>query len=95
MWNYIKQYHPTILSAPSKTKGCKEGKIEWVHRELGSNVKLLLTPAKDKHHYASKYAILIDDMPNNCRDWEIAGGIAILHKNTKTTIKKLKEILDG
>lgn len=95
LWEFIKPYHPTILSAPSKTKGCMEGKNEWVHRELGPHVKVILSKAMDKHIYAGKHNILIDDMENNCADWTKAGGIAILHKNSKWTIEKLKEILDA
>ena len=94
LWEFIKPYHPTILSAPTKnSKVCISGKIKWVHRELGPHVKLILAPAKEKMEYAHKHGILIDDVSLNCQQWESAGGISILHKSTYKTINELTKIL--
>lgn len=92
LWDYIKKYDPTILSAPSSANSSKTGKLLWVKNELGQNVKVILCKAKDKQQYADKRSILIDDMEKNIEQWEAAGGIGILHKNTDSTIKRLKEL---
>ena len=89
LWNYIKDKNIKILSSPSQDKKSKEGKLIWCDREL--NLKPILS--NNKERYADKNSILIDDLPKNINKWVDAGGIGILHKNTKTTIKKLKEIL--
>lgn len=92
LWDYIKKYHPTILSAPSSANSSKTGKRIWVKNELGQNVKVILCKAAEKKRCANSDSILIDDMEKNIKQWEEAGGIGILHKNTKDTIKKLKEL---
>jgi len=89
LWNYLKDMNINILSKPSQNKKSKEGKNIWCEREL--NLKPILSNNKEK--YANENSILIDDLPKNINKWVDAGGIGILHKNTKTTIKKLKEIL--
>ena len=92
LWNFVSQFNPKILSAPSKDKSSHKGKQEWVSREL-KNVQLILCPAKDKQKYASNNSILIDDRIDNCERWEMAGGIAIPHTNSKITISQLIKIL--
>lgn len=46
----------------------------------------------EKASFAEPDAILIDDTPGNCEEWTARGGIAILHTDAITTIRKLKEI---
>lgn len=92
LWNYIKKYDPTILSAPSSANSSKTGKRIWVKNELGQNVKVVLCKATEKQQYANEHSILIDDMQKNIDQWKAAGGIGILHTNAKDTIKKLKDL---
>ena len=92
LWNFIKDKHPTILSAPSRDPKSREGKENWIKRELGST-KYILVPAKQKQKYASLTSILIDDMSKNIEQWGAAGGIGILHTSAKSTIEKLEKIL--
>jgi len=93
LWDSIKNYHPSILSAPIKAESSRIGKKIWVEKNLGSNVTLILAASKDKHKYATPESILIDDRLSNINDWKKAGGIAIHHINTKTTLQKLRNIL--
>lgn len=93
LWSFAKKYHPIILSAPLNDKASRTGKAVWVKRELGAHVKLILAKSKDKHHYATKNGILVDDRKDNIDDWIKAGGIGILHTDSASTIKRLKEIL--
>jgi hypothetical protein len=94
LWDYIKDYHPYILSAPIKAESSKIGKKIWVEKNLGSHVKLILAAAKDKHKYATPKSILIDDRDSNIKEWKNAGGIAIQHFNTDATLQELRKILN-
>jgi len=92
LWNFVKKYpNVEILSKPSKDKLSREGKKIWCKRELGEDVKINLS--YDKKEFADSNCILIDDLEKNIKEWFKAGGIGILHKNTKDTIKKLKRYL--
>lgn len=91
LWNYIKKYNPTILSAPSKRNESRIGKIKWVNRELG-DFKVILRSSEHKKDLAVPKAILIDDREDTIAGWEENGGIGIHHTNTKNTIEKLKEL---
>lgn len=91
LWNYIKKFNPEILSSPSSSKTSVKGKKAWVSKHL-PGIKLNLEQSERKHLYAKGNAILIDDREDVCEKWTAAGGIAILHKNTESTIKKLKNL---
>lgn len=92
LWNYIKKYEPDILSSPAKFDESRVGKINWVERELGEDVRVVLRSSKKKKDLAKSNYILIDDREDNIAGWKEKGGIGILHKNTKDTIKELKKL---
>jgi hypothetical protein len=91
LWAYVKQFNPIILSTPSTHNSSRIGKKIWVKKNLGSDVTLILTFRKEK--FANPNAILIDDRDVNLIPWRKAGGIAVAHKDAKTTIQKLKKLL--
>lgn len=91
LWDYIKQYNPTILTAPSKLDCSIHGKTDWINREIKTS-NVVFKYRKNKKELASPNSILIDDMEENILDWVSSGGIGILHKNTKKTIKELKKL---
>lgn len=91
LWEYIKQYTPKLLSAPSRDKSSRTGKEKWVATNLPGTV-LLLKSAELKQLYASPKSILIDDRADNIKRWNEAGGIGILHTSATSTINKLKEL---
>ena len=91
LWNYIKQYNPSLLSAPSKEESSRIGKRVWVKRNL-PGVKLILANAVDKQNYSGENQILIDDRDKNIDQWRSKGGIGILHTSAADTIKQLKEL---
>ena len=88
LWDYIKQYKPKLLSAPSRQDSSRVGKHEWVEREL-PGVPLLLRSAKHKKDFATPDSILIDDRLDNIEGWREKGGIGIHHTSTNETIKEL------
>jgi 5'(3')-deoxyribonucleotidase len=91
LWDYIKKYEPELLSAPSRQPESRVAKHDWVKEHL-PDVILNLRSAKHKKDFASPNHILIDDRVDNINSWIEAGGIGILHKNTKKTISELNKI---
>lgn len=92
LWEYLKQYNPSILSSPGTQNihVVKKGKEAWIKRELGNNIDYIID--RNKEYYADNKSILIDDMEKNIERWEKAGGIGILHKSTDQTVKELEKI---
>jgi 5'(3')-deoxyribonucleotidase len=91
LWDYIKKYNPSILSAPSRQNESRVAKHDWVNREL-PGTQLHLRNAKHKKDFATPNSILIDDRIDNIEGWREAGGIGIHHINTKDTIEQLKKL---
>jgi len=89
LWDYIKQYNPTLLSAPSRAPSSRLGKRLWVKNNI-PGTKLVLASASKKQNYSGTNRILIDDRPDNIEQWRSKGGIGILHTNTTDTLKKLQ-----
>ncbi len=92
LWDYIKAMDVKVCSTPVRNSASRSGKLEWCEEHLGKNVPVILT--EDKEDYAGPTHILIDDRPSNIDKWNAAGGVGILHSNTKESIRQLKEILD-
>lgn len=90
LFDYLKPYSPTILSAPSRNRSSRTGKKIWVKNKL-DNTPLILANAEDKQNYSSPNSILIDDRLSNIQQWNDKGGIGIFHTNTKDTLKQLKK----
>lgn len=97
LWNYIKGMNVEILSAypvsPQGTPNAIKGKKEWLKKNLPGIKKINLVKGIDKQKYAHTNAILIDDSGRNIKQFKAAGGIGILHKNTKDTIAQLKKVI--
>ena len=91
LWKYIKNYSPSILSAPSREKSSRIGKEIWVRTNI-PGTELILKPAPEKQELAEPNAILIDDRKDNIQQWKDAGGIGILHTSANDTIKQLQEL---
>jgi hypothetical protein len=89
LWEYIKKYNPTLLSAPSRNNESRLGKRLWVKNNL-PGVKLILASADKKQNYSGRNKVLIDDRKDNIDQWRSQGGIGILHTNTQDTIKQLQ-----
>ena len=83
-----------ILSAfASWDPNCKAGKRAWLKKNLKpSPSRIYLVKRAEKQNFAEKNAILIDDHPRNIKEWSSAGGEAVHHINTSTTIAKLKKL---
>jgi phosphopantetheine adenylyltransferase len=91
LWDYIKPYNPSLLSAPSREESSKIGKFTWVKRNM-PGTKLILRSAERKQEFATPNSILIDDRADNIQRWKDAGGIGIHHTSASDTIQQLKKI---
>jgi len=91
LWNYINQYNPKLLTAPSREKSSEIGKNEWVSNNI-PGTPVVFKQAKDKKDLAEPNAILIDDRKDNIQQWIDAGGIGIRHTSTESTIKQLQKL---
>jgi hypothetical protein len=96
LWNTLKLKNITILTSGSKKYNGtvpEIGKKEWVFKNLGGVIKVIVTDsAHDKQRYSKPNSVLIDDMPSNIEEWKSRGGIGILHKNAETTIKAIESL---
>lgn len=102
LWNYVKRKYtdpkPVVLSAGQGTS-LQAGKLAWVHKHLGADVQLLLSPAGAKKaeyvlNAPDTLNILIDDTQKNIDAWNNPEQhrLAILHKNAAETIRQLEDI---
>ena len=91
LWDYIKQFNPKLLTAPSMDPSSKEGKLQWIEKHI-PGTKAIFKQAKYKQELASPNAILIDDREDNIERWIEAGGIGIRHTSAQSTINKLKQL---
>ena len=93
---------PTILSAlpgPERKKAltnAREGKIKWLRKELGPSYAetAILCYRPEKALQSGVSRVLIDDNSENIREWEEAGGIGILHRNSNRTIRCFSKIFE-
>ena len=109
LWEYVEEFKPIILSAPSRHKNSFIGKKIWVNENLKLGIenptrspkinkwnpesRMILNSDKYRFSYRFKNSILIDDTEKKIRDWEYSGGIGILHENADQTISQLKKII--
>ena len=93
LWEYIKEHNPSILTGLPRGQWAGPSKRSWVGRELGWHVHVNTCWSKEKWKYCEgSECILIDDRKKLGPAWVEAGGIFVQHKNTKDTIKQLKEL---
>ena len=86
-----------ILSGvPRNHRGVKtsrEDKNTWCKKYLPPDIKVNLCLRAEKINFCKdKSCILIDDLKGNCKEWEVAGGIAILCRQNYDEM--LNEILE-
>lgn len=92
LWDYVKQYNPTILSSSLGGTNATPGKTQWVKKNLGDNVKCDIID--DKETLATPDSLLIDDRSQIVKKFADAGGQIILHTDTSSTIRKLKMMIN-
>ena len=91
LWDYIKPYNPTLLTAPSYHDSSRIGKTLWVQDHI-PGTKIIFKQAKQKADLAGPNRILIDDREDTIMSWKAKNGIGILYKNTDQAINDLKQL---
>lgn len=88
---------------PIMRKISTQDKIQWITRFFqtipAKNVLVVRRQDKQKYARAQKAvghppAILIDDFPKNIREWEMAGGVGIIHTNSMNSLQQLYNYLN-
>ena len=85
-----------ILSStarPENDDAIRPQKCRWLATHNISYRANFVPGKQHKYKYATPNSIIIDDTRSVIEDWAKAGGIGILHKNTKETIEILKSYL--
>lgn len=90
LWDTLKKYDPTVLTAPTNHESSVEGKKKWLKKNL-PGVPFIIE--QDKTKYAEPESVLIDDREKNIKKWEGGGGVGLLHKDAVSTIGKMNEII--
>jgi hypothetical protein len=96
LWDFIAPYNPTILTGCPKSgyDQADAGKREWCKTMLGPDVPVITCLSRNKPQYMIQPGdILIDDLVRNCKRWTEAGGQAVRHTSTTSTIAQLKKLL--
>jgi hypothetical protein len=91
LWDYIKPYKPTLLTAPSYQDSSRIGKTLWVQDHI-PGAKIVFKQAKQKADLAGPNKILIDDREDTIMNWKSKNGIGILYKNPEQAISELKQL---
>lgn len=92
LWDYIKQYDPILLTAPSRNDVSVEGKTHWVQDNLG-DYDIEFRQAKEKSDLSGPNQILIDDREDTIQAWKARNGIGFLYKgNTQEIIDELQKL---
>jgi hypothetical protein len=89
---YIKStgLNTSILTA-GMGNSASVGKQQWLSKNDMGNVPFnIVSRGTEKYKFAREDLILIDDMERNITLFVEAGGIGILHTDTKSTIKELE-----
>ena len=75
--HYFGDANIAILTSPSKTPGCLDGKLSWIKNNIPEfSRQFFIGPAK--HLLASPGKLLIDDCDNNTEKFEDCGGKVLL-----------------
>ena len=92
LWDFIKEYKPTILTGlPYSCKNTiRKDKIRWCNQKLGADIDVITCNSNEKHRYANYGDILIDDRLENMKSWKALGGVFIHHISAERTIYELK-----
>jgi hypothetical protein len=78
----------------------RRGKRDWLSAHLPVHSDLWFDPTgerESKGAYVGRYnrdriQVLIDDRASNCKEWEAAGGTAILHTSLEDTAERLESL---
>tara|TARA_R110002020_G_scaffold36503_5_gene109856 strand:- start:66682 stop:72453 length:5772 start_codon:yes stop_codon:yes gene_type:complete len=96
LWNKLGSLNATVLTGGKElgasANAISTGKRGWVKKNLNlTGDKVIIE--KQKELYASPSKILIDDTPSVVDKFRAAGGNAILHTSSRSTVRQLNKML--
>lgn len=94
LFQFAKENHTIeILSSPSSHDDRSfDGKIKWVRKHLGDDIRVNLVTRKYKQLFAQdKRCVLIDDIKKTCDEFK-QKGLSIHYLNAKQALSDLKSI---
>ncbi len=99
VWRIVEHNHGHILSSlPYSDPNSGPGKRKWLRNNIGltdpERIHLVNRRANKQNFAVSNQSpnILIDDYFKNTKEWQEAGGNAILHVNLEDTLQQLQEL---
>lgn len=97
---YLRNADPptVILSSTANEKhydAISKQKVEWLKKHDIDFQRKFVPGKAHKWKSARPDTIIIDDTESVINDWRKAGGVAIWHKNTETTLAELKFLLES
>lgn len=96
LWDFLKDKNITILSTGGQKNNfgvSRIGKMLWCKNNLSEDIPVIVVRNNTaKLDYAKEDILLIDDNPTTIKEWEAAGGKAILHTDAISTIQKFTSI---
>lgn len=96
LWEFCKPHKPIILTAASKVQRLHDviqQKVAWIHKHLKPMPPVIVCMRSHKKDYASTDAILVDDHKDNIDQFNLHGGVGILHKSAALSIVQLVDIV--
>lgn len=95
LWHFISPYKPIVLTGvPVSVDKAVNNKRKWVAKHLGKHVEVRCCLSKEKCLHAQHGDVLVDDWTKYQHLWVQAGGIWVTHTSAKSTIEKLKPLLE-
>jgi len=93
LYNFIKEFPNVEILSHAPDKKAYIGKMQWLKNNQVPFKANLVPHREDKAKFANSDSIIIDDREDVVNDFRKAGGKAILHKDSISTINQLKEML--
>jgi len=94
LFKYAQDNHEVqILSSPSSHDDRSfGGKIKWVRKHLGDDIRVNLVKRSSKQLFSEEGTVLIDDIKTTCYEFGNKEGLSIHYLNAKQALSDLKQL---
>lgn len=97
LWQFASTFNLYVLTAtPRETEHrarIEKQKRAWIQKHFGPfpDCRIIVCERSAKKEYAMAGRVLVDDLMPNCKEWTVAGGVAVQHRSTRETIHLLTQ----
>ena len=91
LFDAVKHLNPVILTGRPRGEWAIEQKLKFRDKYY-PGTEMIVCRSRDKIKYAKPGDVIVDDWKKWQHLWERGGGIWVLHKNAKDSIRQLKDI---